>query len=273
MEAEDWRKEQNYHIEKRQYHNRWMHTPGVADLHSGSLKVHATETGEGLIVDPGYAIDNEGHDLFVSEPRQITMPPLDPLRGKTIYVRIHFKEEKADQRDNPSNPDYSGYAFIDEVPVVDISEKEPDNKKYIELARIKLSQSPGFFTDAPSNRVAGSDQVDRSHVQLAGARTSATNKTFTIYDFADLVMDTSVQVRASGRKYGGTGVLLETLPLNAMQPMYMVNVQAMGDAPIHWWIENTQHVEEEKQDFSLNIRNDASDPVVVMCRVFRVRIK
>ena len=57
-------------MEKRRYHNKYLHTPGVVFGCLEDLNVTITGEGTALTIAPGYAIDGEGRDLFLPEPKE-----------------------------------------------------------------------------------------------------------------------------------------------------------------------------------------------------------
>ena len=81
---------------------------------------------------PGYAIDGQGRDLYLSKPQELKDPP---AAAETAYIYIAFNEKK-EPRSNYMNPEYSGEAFIVEDPIVGWTDQPPDNQEKIELGRI-----------------------------------------------------------------------------------------------------------------------------------------
>ncbi len=273
MEAGDWEKEQAYHSEKRRFHNKYLHTPGVAMGCLGDLKVTAAASGTSLNVAAGYAIDGEGRDLYLPEAKEVVVPPLQSFHGSIIlYVTISYKEDEAEIRTNDANPDYSGYAFVKEDTVIDVTNREPDNLKRIELARIQLSETPQFIQDAESPSAPGLDEINMLKVPEAGVPVVATRKALSLTDFAEKVMDTTIQVRSGFKKQDDTSYLIEKVPHadNTIHPMYTVSVQSLDGASTHWWIESSKN--RNMLDYSLHIKNNSNRITTVLCRVFRMRI-
>ncbi|MCP5049033.1 MAG: hypothetical protein GY940_17820 [bacterium] len=273
MEAGDWRKEQDYHIEKRRYHNKFLHTPGVASGSLGDLRVSVSSSGTTLVAAPGYAIDGEGRDLYVPEAREIKLPPLQAFNPpSTVYVVISYREKETEKRNSDANPDYAGYAFVAEDTLIEVTTKEPDNLLYIELARIRLSEDPETVRDAVSPDSPGFDEIDLNHVPEAGTRIVSTRKALTLSDFSEKLMDTTIEVRSTSRKQNDTNVLIEKIVESddSIPPMYMVTVQSLDGAPTQWWIESTKN--RKTSDYTLHINNDSSRTTTVVCRVFRMRV-
>ncbi|UCH97236.1 MAG: hypothetical protein JSV88_10405 [Candidatus Aminicenantes bacterium] len=143
MKTEDWQKEQQYHIEKQRFHNKYLHTPGVVPECLQGLKVSVSDTGDKLIVAPGYAIDGEGRDLYVPEPKEIVIPDLQSFNPPTtIYISIRYTENSNDRRENTANPMFSNDALVSEDTIIEITKQKPDNYHNIELAHVRLSEKP-----------------------------------------------------------------------------------------------------------------------------------
>ena len=158
--ADDWKAEQQYHIAKRKLHSRCLHTPGVVPGEGDELRVIATDQG-GIIVQPGYAIDGHGQDLYLLEPKEISIRPdtSGPDIEAEVYVFIAFGEEKIDVRESHLSPDLTDHAFVEENPTIGWTNQVPDNKDKIELARIKWR----------AGRRIIADHIDLGHVRYAGA--------------------------------------------------------------------------------------------------------
>ncbi len=146
MKESDWKKEQQYHMAKQRFHNRFLHTPGVVFHCLQDLKAAVSESGTVLTIAPGYAIDGEGRDLYMPEPREIVIPDLQSFNPPTtIYITIRYNESLAGKRENTANPMYAGFAYVSEDTVIEITTEKPDNHHAIELGRVRLSENPGHI--------------------------------------------------------------------------------------------------------------------------------
>jgi hypothetical protein len=273
LQAEDWQREQGYHKEKRRFHNKYLHTPGVAFGCLDDLKVVTSPEGTSLIVSPGYAIDGEGNDLYLSKAKEIKLPPIQSFHPPTtVYIALRYNEKEVDMRVNEANPQYSGYAFTAEGIVLEVTPAQPDNNIRIELARIELSENPELIRNAVDISNPGPDEIDLRYVRGAGARAGTRHRDLTLSDLGTRVMDTTIQVRPENRKQEETIVLIEELEKDTPQPMYLVHVQSMDSARIQWWIECTPEEDSDVTEYTLHIKNYANHSTTVMCRVFRMRI-
>lgn len=271
VQAEDWQKEQLYHIEKHRFHNKYLHTPGVAFGCLGDLKVTVNAEGTALEVAPGYAIDGEGHDLYLPEKREMEIPALSSFNPPTtIYVSIRWNKREEDMRVNDANPQYSGYAYIVEDTIIDISAKEPDNHIRVELARIPLSADASHIKNAAEPFDPQQDEINLINVPGAGARVGTQRKEYTLHDLGTKVLDATIQVRSSVKKDDDTNILIERMARDTPPPMYMVHVQSMDETQLQWWIECAP--QEDAIEYVLHIKNYSNTDTPAVCRVFRMKI-
>ncbi len=271
VQAEDWQKEQLYHIEKRRFHNKYLHTPGVAFGCLGDLKVTVNADGTALEIAPGYAIDGEGHDLYLPEKRILEIPALSSFNPPiTIFITIRWNKREEDMRVNDANPQYSGYAYITEDSIIELSPKEPDNHIRIELGRVTLSADAAHIKNAIEPFDPQTDELNLTNVPGAGARAGTQRKEYTLHDLGVKVMDATIQVRGSEKKEDDTNVLIERVAKDIPPPMYIVHVQSMDDSPVQWWIECSP--QEEAVEYILHIKNLSSTDTTAVSRVFRMKI-
>jgi hypothetical protein len=271
MEADDWQKEQRYHREKQRFHNKYLHRPGVISDCLDGLKVLVADSHTALIIQPGYAIDGDGHDLYVPEAKKLEIPPLESFEPPTtIYVSLAYLEMGQEMRTNDANPAYSDYAYIAEDTVIAIDRDEPDNYNKIELARISLSKKPEYISNPTAKELAAEDEIDMSHVPQAGARTATIQKELGLLNFADRLMDATVQVRSGSKKQDDTNMLIERTSLHTLPPMYMVSAHSLDGARIQWWIQC--HTNDNSTDYTLHIKNESSKTTSVLCRIFKIRV-
>ena len=272
MQAEDWQHEQFFYREKQRFHNMYLHTPGVAFSSPGALQVTAAESGTAVSIASGYAIDGHGRDLFLPEPLLMKLPALQNFKlPGTIFITIRLLEESEDMRTNDANPEYTNHAYTIENTEIEITAEKPDNIEKLELARIQLSAKATYIKDAPAPRSPGPDEINLKHVPIAGAATATRRREMTLLDFADKVMDATIQVRTGIRKKDATKVFIEEVDAKEPKPMYMIHVQAMDSvARIQWWLQC--HQGKEQSEYSLYIKNESLTSTSVVCRIFKMRL-
>ena len=254
--AEDWLEEQRYHIEKRKLHHRCFYTPGVVIGEGSNLKITVDEGR--VTVQPGYAIDDQGRDLYLSEPHALRPPPENEA---PLYIYIAYDQRTTETRSNYTNPEYSGDAFTLEDPKVDWTKQAPDNKARIELARIDM-RAGQRITDK---------QVDMSHIKYAlsrrpgirvqsGQNDLAPSTGHGLYFSEDdekyLIGSFSDQSEAAGAFY--------------VANVYPVLSQDAANARIFWRIETS--IAEEKIRYYLLLKNFGEREVTVKWTVYRLNL-
>lgn len=307
MKTKDWKREQEYHMEKQRFHNKYLHSPGVVFDCLEGLRVSVSEKGNAFIVAPGYAIDGEGRDLYVPEAKEILIPDLQTFNPPTtIYITIRYTENMEDRRDNTTNPMYSGYACVTEDTAIEVTDKKPDNFVSIELGRVRLSENAGRIRNpgeagepgtavVPAGAGAGRgrkgavvpagiktgfapveivdltpvDELILAQVPEAGVVNRTRGQTFSLSDIGEKLIDTKVVVIAGNRKQEDTNILIEQYSKPATPPMYLVFVQSLDGVRTRWSVVCTEN-DEGTLDYALHIRNESTRTTTVMCRVYRV---
>ena len=165
----DWNDAERYHLEKRKLHNRCLHAPGVVAGYAGELKVMARARGDlSIEIQPGYAIDGQGHDLVLWETQIKTIVPEEYKLPQTLYVVLRFVEELTDFIAYKENLEYKGHRRVLEGCRVEISQTAPDLKQEVELARILLEKSATRVRDARDSADPRANEIDLRFVPRAG---------------------------------------------------------------------------------------------------------
>ena len=87
LTAEDLELEQRYHSEKQWLLNRELRGPGIVS----GLEV---SRGDGFVtVEPGFALDSNGREILVAEPRQLAIPDCD----EPGFVCLLYAEVETDR--------------------------------------------------------------------------------------------------------------------------------------------------------------------------------
>jgi hypothetical protein len=256
--AEDWQKEQGYHIETRRLHQRCLHSPGIVAGELDDLKVSVTSDGT-ILVQSGYALDGNGRELYLPEATPVSIRPEDYQALANLYIYIAYAEELSDQRTNHLNPEYTGYAFSIVRPKVGWSNDPPDNHEHIELARIAVQRGGRIIQD----------RIDRSHVLYAGKAGPV----------GRLVQAGKIQVGASTTpsfSADDPSAFIESFA-PAQPPegaLYLANVfpiEGKGKPRIHWRIESLM-TENRKIEYRLHIKNFGTEAVDVRYEVYRLSV-
>jgi hypothetical protein len=164
--ADDWTAEQSYHRWKMTHHNCGLHTPGILRNVANELSV-LPAGGKVILVQPGAALDSEGHEIYLGAPRQLTVP--DFAQATTVYVSLTYSESKTDRVENVQNPAYSGFTRVTELANLEIGILEPDNEKVLELARINVRAGMTTISAAIDPANPAGNEIDRRYVRFAGS--------------------------------------------------------------------------------------------------------
>lgn len=163
--AEDWKAEQSYHWWKMTYHNRGMHTPGVMRNVEKEFQVVPAGNRDVLVL-PGVALDGEGREIFLGEPEPLKIPEF--AEAKTVFICLSTSEEETDMVINVQNPSYSGNTRVREKVNLNVSIIPPDNRNFLELARIKALPGSDPISAAKDPDNPHGNEIDRLHVEYAG---------------------------------------------------------------------------------------------------------
>jgi hypothetical protein len=170
----DWNDAERYHIDKRMLHNRLLHAPGVVSGYASDLRVAARARGDlSVEVQPGYAIDGQGHDLMMQDASIKNINPEEFRLPQTIYVVLRFYEELTDFIAYKENLEYKGHRRVMESCKVELSQTEPDIMREVELARIYLEKGANRVRDARDADDPRANEIDMRFVPRAGVAGSA----------------------------------------------------------------------------------------------------
>ena len=165
----DWNAAESYHIDKRMLHNRLMHSPGVVFGFGSDLRVVARARGDlSVEVQAGYAIDGQGHELWLPDAVIKNISPEEYRLPQTIYVVLRFYEELTDFIAYKENLEYKGHRRVLEGAKVELSQTEPDLGREVELARIYLEKGATRVRDARNPADPRANEIDLRFVPRAG---------------------------------------------------------------------------------------------------------
>jgi hypothetical protein len=260
-QAEDWQQGQNYHIEKNKLHNRYLHTPGIVFGCLDDLNVVAKKNGTVISIEPGCAIDSEGRELYLSAQKQIKINPQSYRPPTTVYVIIKYSEEEDEYRPNSENPEYSGHAFVKEMPQIEISVKEPEDSQVVELARISLTGSATLVGNPKDPDSPKSNEIDRRYIKRAGVDIGPIKLTN-----LGQKMSPDKPTRVPGKTE--VKIHIEEAKGDDRHRFYLVSAYPHDDATIHWRIESS--LTRKTVSYQLILENLSENDVDVSYRVFRL---
>jgi len=167
--ADDWNDGEQYHIAKRQLHNRALHTPGILRGQGDELQVTALG-GLKVRVKSGAALDGCGNIISVAHETDLDLgKDGPPAAAQTLYLYVQFGEEAADCYINAEDPEFSGYRRMWERPAVNVMLSAPDNVQRLELARVRLTAGASVVTDPDNPEQPGANEIDGTQRPLAGS--------------------------------------------------------------------------------------------------------
>jgi hypothetical protein len=171
LESEDFQTGERYHVEKRKLHNRSLHGYGLVPHWRGELKVVGRRRGDMSVdVNAGYAIDGEGNDVILWDPKIVSIDPGKqlPQLPATCYVVLKYVEDPVEFVVNKANPKFKGHRRIYETCRIDVDSKAPDPRDGVELARILITAETIEITDARDPANPGPGEIDLRFRRVAG---------------------------------------------------------------------------------------------------------
>ena len=167
--ADDWNDLVSYGVEKHKLHNRLYHGPGVVPNVLGGLKVAARGRADlSVEITPGYAVDGDGNDIYLSEPEIKTINPGDFKLPQTVYLVVKYAEDLTDFVSYRANLEYKGHRRVAEQVRIDAIITEPDIAREVEIARVHLTKDVRKITDAKDPKDPKDNELDLRFVPVAG---------------------------------------------------------------------------------------------------------
>lgn len=149
LEEQDFRDEQQYHLDMRRRLNHSLHIWGVVE----GLQVARSGNRE-VTVEPGFAIDREGRELVVAKPlaRDISYAE----HHKHVHVLISYKE-RFEETDRRSSGGIEGYNRITEYAEVGVTHEADKFGSGVLLATAHLDEESNIrHIDHAGRQSAGS---------------------------------------------------------------------------------------------------------------------
>lgn len=131
LREQDFKDEQNYHLEMRRRHNRLFHAWGVVD----GLEVHKKDDLQ-ITIEPGMAVDRDGREIVLAEPIDREVGSFG--RDSRTYITIAFGESW-DEGDHQNTGGVDGYTRITEHPQIGENKQRPQDGTVLSLACVHLN--------------------------------------------------------------------------------------------------------------------------------------
>ncbi len=130
LREQDFKDEQQYHLEGRRQHNRLFHPPGVLE----GFEVRQKGETE-ITVEPGFAVDASGREIELSQP--VTRSLTSFNHDTDAFISVSFLEEFKDE-DHVSAGGVEGYVRTTELAEVHEQRREHIPPDAVVLARVKV---------------------------------------------------------------------------------------------------------------------------------------
>ena len=204
INAERWRKVQEYHRQRQNLHYQALHQPGIVCglgvklITPNSSVPEIYKDGRGIQVQPGIAIDLQGNPIIVPQPQNLHIDKRPQQDSLTVYVIVDYRDP--DDLEVASTQEMLQEKFRLDVKI------RPPNDLEIEICRIIFPANQAIqITLAKDILRPGYNNIDFRHRQLAGIRPQETIKV--------------AQLRHNDRAYGENFANLDYL-LKATTGLY-----------------------------------------------------
>jgi hypothetical protein len=165
----DWMDGQEYRIGKHRLHNRCGHAPGVVRRAAGGLMV-LSRGDRSVEVQPGYAIDGQGRELWLPEVEIVTLHTDDmKTPEETFYVVLRFVEEPVDFIAYRHNLAIRGHRRLLETSQVAVIARPPKIADEVELARVQVTKGAKLISDAKEPWNPQQNEIDFRFCPIAGS--------------------------------------------------------------------------------------------------------
>jgi hypothetical protein len=132
LREQDFKDEQQYHLEMRRRHNRLFHSWGVAE----GLEVHRKGERE-ISISPGVAIDKEGREIVLLASLTRDLSAFN--RDSHTFVTIGYREQW-DESDHHTAGGVVGYTRVTETPEISEKKNQPTSDgSVVTLARVHIN--------------------------------------------------------------------------------------------------------------------------------------
>lgn len=162
--------------DRQRRHNRGLHTPGVLHKIAGELRVRPAG-GLKVCVEPGAALDGEGNELYLAEPKFLTLQASTTAETTHFVVATYVDPfgEALDQAAADETLDTLNLPLVATHPTaaLSISTAKPDNDTQIALARIVLSKGATEIKEPADPDHPAADEIDMAGRIWSAARALA----------------------------------------------------------------------------------------------------
>src|ERR1044071_5504463 len=150
----DFQEEQTYHEELLRRHNRLMHGWGVVH----GLEVKRAADNVSFVVEPGSAIDSEGHEIILDAQRTLSPTEIQTARqaagaNQPIVVTIAFQEDDSKAQEDQYPGGGHNVTRKVQIPLIVATKSAPEDGKVIILARISANNDINNLVRRPTSSI------------------------------------------------------------------------------------------------------------------------
>ena len=161
-----WNAAHDYHAVHQLRHNMSMHRPGIT---SGLEVVAWDPPDNSVVINPGIAMDGEGHTVVVADAQRFQ---LQTNESGMLYLILQYREVPAVEGRGTSESDGGSPSFIIEAYRLEERRDLPEDS-YVELGRIDVSGDGSAITDAMDVMNPLPNEIDLRYRKLSGPRPMA----------------------------------------------------------------------------------------------------
>ncbi|MCH9010343.1 MAG: DUF4159 domain-containing protein [Chloroflexi bacterium] len=158
-----WNAAHDYHTVHQLRHNISMHRPGIT---SGLEVVAWDPPDNSIVINPGIALDSEGHTVVVADAQRFQLQTNEP---GMLYLILQYREVPAGEGRGASDSDGGPTNSVIEAYRLEERRELPEDS-YIELARIDVSGDGSTITDSLNVVNPTANEIDLRYRQLSGPR-------------------------------------------------------------------------------------------------------
>ena len=211
LRAQDFRDEQDYHIDRRRRHNTGFHSYGVVE----GLEV-VPDTGTRVNIQPGWAIDSQGREIVLAAPGHSV-----DTGGASVEIWISYPDPEP-QSDPSTDPGVLGNTRIHEEPVVGFGTAVPADGVWLATVAAADPVTAGNINNGV-RQFAGDDSVTSAMIAEADGTTQQDTNSGTGVK-TDHIQDRAVT---------GDKIADDTIPEAKLTPATRGKLVTNGDSHAH----------------------------------------
>ncbi len=159
--ADVWREAHDYHRHRQRYHNMLSHGPGIV---SGLDVIASDPPDTAVYIQPGVAVDPQGHIIVLKEP--ITYDVGQTAEGRLYLLLSYGESEGQSQSGEDARPESARYIHT-EFGIE--TQTQRSAFQGVELARIRRQERDSLIFNAQDAAHPGANEIDLRFRREVGA--------------------------------------------------------------------------------------------------------